>query len=290
MGFKMKRSALILAGLLGIVPAFGEGELGTQAYSWSNLSNLAPSPTTYSLAQYQGKVVLQVVFQYNCGGCVANSSRIGRLVDTLEKSAQGPKFQAVGTEISTATYANIQTYRNSLTNSNTLTLDMPLVKVPHDTAIAATDGVGEKWKRFNSYRDNYFVINHLGIITYRLAGNRVSSMPDSNYAKLRAALNNALNNAPSSLAPGAGSSAGFHADRVGRGYRFRLNGAVTGEVSLRILDLQGRAIRAFTLTSAVPEALWNGTDASGNAMPYGLYFARTEGGGQALSRRLPLLP
>jgi len=280
----------ILAGLLGVLPAFGEGEVSSSAFQWTNYSDLAPSPTTYSLSQYAGKVVLLVVFQYNCGGCVANAPRLGRLADTLQSGAVGSKFQAVGAEISTASYANIQTYRNSLTNSNTLTLNFPLVKVPRDTAIAASDGTGEKWKRYNSYRDVYFVINHLGVITARIEGNRGSAMSNTLYTNLRTALNNALSSAPASLSSADGSLTGFRADRIGSGYRFRRDAAAAGPMTLRILDMQGRILNSYTLSAANPEATWSGTDAAGARAPYGLYFVRVEGTGQALTRRIPLLP
>ena len=283
--------ALLLAGSLGLsVAQAAEGDVGTAAYSWANLSDLAPSPTTYSLSQYSGKVVLLVVFQYNCGGCVGNAPKIGLLADTLYKSSAGAKFQAVGTEIATASYAQIQTYRNSLTSNGALTINFPSVKVVHDTNIAPTNGTGEKWKRYNSYRDTYFVIGHDGLIKVKIEGNRNNAMSKTKYDSLRTALNTALAAAPASLSPSSASRVGFRADRVGRGYRFRLEGAAVSPVSLRILDLQGRVIRVFALSAAVPEALWNGMDAAGNTVPYGLYFARTEGEGHAQSRRLPLLP
>jgi hypothetical protein len=289
----MKKSllaALLLAGSFGVSTTHAaEGDVGTAAYSWTNLSDLAPSPTTYSLSQYSGKVVLLVVFQYNCGGCVGNAARIGLLADTLYKSSAGSKFQAVGAEIATATYANIQTYRNTLTSNGTVTVNFPTVKVVHDTNISATDGTGEKWKRYNSYRDTYFVIGHDGLIKAKIVGNRANAMSSTNYQNLRTALNNALAAAPSSLSPSADALPGFRADRVGRGYRFRMDGT-TQSISLRILDLQGRVVRAVTLTTAAPEALWNGTDAAGNVLPYGLYFAHSESNGQGVSRRLPLLP
>jgi hypothetical protein len=289
----MKKSllaALILAGSFGVsMTHAAEGDVGTVPFPWTNFSDLAPSPTTYSLSQYSGKVVLLVVFQYNCGGCVGNAPRIGLLADTLYKSAQGPKFQAVGAEIATATYANIQTYRNSLTSNGAVTVNFPTVKVPHDTNISATDGTGEKWKRYNSYRDTYFVIGHDGLIKIKVAGNRANAMSKVKYDSLRTALNVALAAAPSSLSQSADALPGFRADRVGRGYRFRMDGT-TQSISLRILDLQGRVVRAVTLTTSAPEALWNGTDAAGNVLPYGLYFAHSESNGQGVSRRLPLLP
>ncbi len=294
LGYRMKTlllSALMLVGSLGLQTAHAaEGDVGTAAYPWSNLSDLATSPITYSLSQYSGKVVLLVVFQYNCGGCVGNAPKIGLLADTLFKSAEGAKFQAVGAEIATASYAQIQTYRNSLTSNGALTVNFPSVKVVHDTNIAATNGTGEKWKRYNSYRDTYFVIGHDGLIKVKVEGNRANAMSKVKYDSLRTALNTALAAAPSSLAPASGSRVGFRADRIGRGYRFHLDEVATSAVSLRILDLQGRVIRAFVLSPSAPEAVWNGLDAAGNAVPYGLYFARTEGEGHAQSRRLPLLP
>jgi peroxiredoxin len=286
----MKKSSLLLAGLLAVSSVFGEGEVGTQAYQWS-LSNIAPTnPTTYNLANYSGKVVLQVVFQYNCGGCTKNAPKLGRLVDTLDRGPDSAKFQAVGTEIATATYAQIQTYRNILTRNDTLTLNFPLVKVPHDTAIVS-DATAEKWKRYNSYRDTYFVIGHDGLIKARVQGDRTNAMTNTQYQTLRAALNTALAAVPSSIAtPASGASAGFLADRIGRGYRFQRSADAVGATTLRILDIQGRSIRAFVLSAASPVAVWNGMDAAGSPVSFGLYFARTEGEGQAFSRRLPLLP
>ncbi len=289
----MKQAALFLAGILGVASAFGEGEVGSQAFQWVDYSDLAPSPTTYSLSQYQGKVVLLVVFQYNCGGCVANAPRFGRLADTLQSGKPDSKFQAVGAEIRNATYAQIQTYRNSLTNSNTLTLDFPLVKVPYDTGILMSDPTVEnltRWKRYDAPRDVYFVINHEGTITARVAGNRVSAMTNTQYQSLRTALDAALAAAPASLNPGGPSASGFRANRVARGYRFRVDGLVSGSVPLRIVDVQGRVLTSITLTPASPEAVWNGTDAAGRRVPNGLYFLRADMDGRTLNQRLPLLP
>jgi hypothetical protein len=285
----MTKKALFLAGLLGVSSVFGEGEVGTQAFPWSGFSDLAPSPTTYSLTQYQGKVRLLVVFQYNCGGCVANAPKFGRLVDTLERGADSAKFQAIGAEINVATYANIQTYRNSLTNTGALTLNFPLVKVPNDTAIS-TDGVGTKWRRYNSYRDVYFVINHDGIITARIEGNRQNAMTNVKYDSLRMALNAALAAVPASLTPGGNLASGFRVERAGRGFYFRMNEAFSGNIALKISNLRGATVRTLTITSADPQAYWNGLDASGSPLPYGMYFLQASGPGLSLRRSVPLLP
>lgn len=284
----MKKSALIFAAFACALPAFGEGEKGSTAFQWSGFSDLAPSPTTYSLTQYSGKVVLLVVFQYNCGGCNANAPKIGRLADTLQSGKPGSKFQAVGAEIYTANYTQIQSYRNNLTNTGALNLDFPLVKVPSDTNIL-TDGIGTKWKRYNSYRDVYFVINHAGVITARIEGNRSSTMTNVKYDSLRTALNAAIAAVPANVLAG-GAASGFRMERAGRGYRFRMNDGFSGTIRLRVSDLQGRVVRAFSLDSSSPETAWNGTDASGAPLPYGMYFVQVAGPGLSLRRSIPLLP
>lgn len=288
----MNKSALIFAAIacaLPALPAFGEGEKGSTAYSWSGYSDLAPSPTTYSLSQYAGKAVLLVVFQYSCGGCNANAPKIGKLADSLQSGKPDSRFQAVGAEIYTANYTQIQSYRNNLV-SNAATVNFPLVKVPHDTAIAATDGTGEKWKRYNSYRDTYFVINHLGVITARVEGNRANAMSTVKYDSLRLALGAAISAVPSSILSGGGNAAGFRTERLAHGYRFQMREGFSGAIRLRITDLQGRVVRLLSLDASNSEASWNGTDASGAALPYGMYFLQASGTDVSLRRAVPLLP
>jgi peroxiredoxin len=287
------RASLLLGAVLGLVPAWGEGEVGSPAFQWTNFSNLAPSPTTYSLSQYSGKVVLLVVFQHNCGGCVGNAARIGRLADTLQSGAPTSKFQAVGAEISTATYNQIQTYRNTLTNSGALTLNFPLVKVPNDTNIQNNDASVEnqtRWKRYNSPRDVFFVIGHDGLIKARVAGNRQNAMSAVKYDSIRTALNAALAAAPASLGPGSVSAAGFRAERAGRGYRFRMNDAFSGTINLRISDVQGRAVRLLALTPNAPEVSWDAQDAGGNTVPFGMYFVQATGRDFSARLRVSILP
>jgi hypothetical protein len=233
--------------------------------------------------------VLLVVFQHNCGGCNQNAPKLGRLADTLQTGKPGSKFQAVGAEIFTANYTQIQAYRNNLTNTGSLTLNFPLVKVPSDTNIL-TDGVGTKWKRYNSYRDVYFVINHLGVITARVEGNRLNAMTNVKYDSLRLALNTALAAAPSNVLGGSGAASGFLMERMGRGYHFRMNDGFSGKIRLRISDLQGRIVRTLSLDPASTETAWNGTDAAGAPLSYGMYFLHAVGPGISLRRSIPLLP
>jgi hypothetical protein len=286
-------ASILLSGLVGLSAApaaAAEGDVNSQAYAFTGLSDLAPTPKTYGLADYSGKVRLLVVFQYNCGGCVANAPKFGRLVDTLEKSADSARFQAIGAEINNATYANILSYRGSLTNNNTLTLDFPLVKVPFDTAIANDGGFeGTRWKRYNSRRDTYFVIDHNGKITARIAGNRSNAMHDTLYRNLRTALTAALAAAPANLASAqGGKSFGVSMTRQGRAYRFEL-GADAAPASLQIHDLQGRAFFTRQLKPG-STALWNGTDAAGKTVPYGVYFVKISRAGVTESRRISYLP
>lgn len=288
-------SALSLS--LAVVMAAGsassaraEGEVGSQAFQFTGLSDLAATPQTYNLATYQGKVVLLVVFQYSCGGCQGNAPRIGRLADSLHSGATGSNFQAIGTEIyNGTTYANIQTYRNLLTHKDTLTLNFPLVKVPHDTAIAATDGTGEKWKRYNSYRDTYFVIDHTGKIAAKVQGNRSNIMADSQYVRLRASLNAALAAVPVAIQPAVASAdRGLKVAQRGGGFIFDANG-FHAPVSLKILDLQGRNIRVI-VSSKAGSIVWDGKDAAGKAVPFGTYFVRATDGFTSLTQRVTVLP
>jgi hypothetical protein len=279
----------LFAGCLGVSSALAEGEVGSQAYAWTGYSDLAPTPQTYSLANYQGKVVLMVVFQYSCGGCLANAPRFGRLADSLDRGPDSAKFQAIGTEIFTATYSQIQNYRLQLTNNNALTLNFPLVKVPHDTAIAANDGTGEKWKRYNSYRDVYFVIDHTGKITARVEGNRANSMTNTQYNNLRAALNTAIAAVPVGIHPaGPGAGKGFRVMRRGGAFVFDA-GAFDSPVTLRILDLQGRNIRTI-VSSKTGSITWDGKDAGGKPVPFGAYFVRASDGTVSSTQRITILP
>jgi hypothetical protein len=295
--FRTGLSALLFACSLGVSPLIAaEGDVGTQAYTFTGLSDLAPSPMLYNLADYQGKVVLLVVFQWDCGGCVANAPKFGRLVDTLERGPDSAKFQAIGAEIRTATYAQIQNYRNSLTNNNTLSLNFPSVKVPYDSGISGkgvtgdpVDNAGTKWKRYNSYRDVYFVINHQGIITARVAGNRINAMTVVKYDSLRTALNAAIAAAPVSIASSksARSSQGLKVFQRGSVFTFEA-AALQAPLSIRILDLQGRNIRSLRMGLS-GSAVWDGKDEAGKIVPFGTYFVRAQGA-QAFNQRINVLP
>ena len=65
-----------------------------------------------------------------------------------------------------------------------------------------------------------------------------------------------------------------------------------GEVSLEILDLQGRVVRALargTEEAGVHKVVWDGRDASGHSVTQGIYFARLGFEGRMVTRRLTRL-
>jgi hypothetical protein len=289
---------LLVAAALGFSPVVAaEGDVGTEAYSFTGLSDLAASPTTYNLAEYRGKVVLLVVFQWDCGGCVANAPKFGRLADTLRSGMPDSKFQAIGAEIRTASYAQIQSYRNSLTANGTLNVNFPTVKVPYDSGISGkgvtgdpTDANGTKWKRYNSYRDVYFVINHSGVITARVAGNRQNAMTTVKYDSLRTALNAALAAAPASVGGSvSGSASGLKIfQRGGATFTFEAKN-LQAPLSIRILDLQGRNMRTLTMNRA-GSLVWDGKDAFGKSLAYGTYFVRATDGRTTSSQRILVFP
>lgn len=287
----MKNFCLFVIGMFATTVVFGaEGDVGTQAYPWSGYSDLASTPKTYNLADYQGKVVLMIVFQYNCGGCNANAPIVGKIADSLGSGMAGVPFQAIGTEIDNGTYAQIQNpYRANLTR-NAPNLNCPLVHVPYDTGINKTDPIGTKWKRYNSYRDNYFVISHTGMIVGHVIGNRSTTMVADSLTKLKNALTAALAAVPTGiLCINSCGKNGLKAWHQGGAFHFDPGSGVRGPVSLQILDLQGRNIRTFSIPSGTA-AVWNGAGSTGNAVPFGTYFVKVTGAGYSQSQRINWLP
>ena len=292
----MKKISMMFVVAFGAGVTFAaEGDVGTQAYVWGNTGKdtvgyKALDSVTYpkgaKLSMFQGKVILMNAFQYNCGGCDANAPKIGRMADSIGSGSSTIPFQAVGTEIDNGTFAQIQTSYNSKLRMNAANVNYPLVHVPFDTAIT-TDGVGTKWHRYNTYRDVYFVIDATGKIVFRVAGNRVNLMADSNFRNIRNAIATALSQVSTGLLQTrSGSKNGLIAYRQGTAFHFNFGSGIglNGPVSLQIMDLQGRIIRSFVITSGA-EAIWNGS-----AFPYGNYFLKASGIGFSESQRISWLP
>jgi len=265
-----------------------EGDVGTKAFTWSDYKAL--DSTTYPAGlgptAFAGKVILLVVFQYNCGGCVANAPALGKLADSLGSGQAGVPFQAIGAEIDNGTFAQIQTSYNVKLKQNAANVKFPLVHVPFDTAII-TDGTGTKWKRFNSYRDVYFVINPDGTIRARIQGNRNNAMGTVKYDSLRTQLVAALASA-TSIRPFEGVKTGMRVLQRGTSFVFDVSG-MSAPVTVRIQDLQGRQVRAFT-TSKATSFSWDGKDMGGKPVPYGTYFVRVSDGTSNIAQRITVLP
>jgi len=78
--------------------------------------------------------------------------------------------------------------------------------------------------------------------------------------------------------------------RPGAELRFSLD--VPGQAALRILDLQGRAVRRLVegrLSAGGRAAVWDGRDDRGRPLPSGIYFARLEAEGKQDRRKLVLM-
>ena len=288
----MKKVSLFIAAVFGATIAFGaEGDVGTQAYQWSGYSDLAPTPTTYSLSNYLGKVVLMNAFQYNCSGCDSNAPMIGRIADSIGSGKSNVAFQGIGTEIDNGTYAQIQASYSSKLKSIATNVNYPLVHVPNDTAIRQNYmNIGTYWNRYNTFRDVYFVIDATGKITFRLSGDRLHKLADSNFAKIRNAIGAALATAPTNiLCLNACGKNGLKASRQSGGFHFSVNSSNT-PVIVQIMDLQGRNMRTFSIQPSTSGAVWNGLDAHGNAIPYGTYFLRATGSGISTSQRISWQP
>jgi hypothetical protein len=288
--FRTGLSALLFACSLGVSPLIAaEGDVGTQAFAWTGYKALdsVTHPNGVSLASFQGKVVLLVVFQYNCGGCVANAPKLGKLADSLGSGQSGIPFQAVGAEITNGSFAQIATYNTSL-RQTAANVNFPLVRVPYDTGIETNVATLEnrtRWKRYSAGRDVYFVINHNGVIVARIAGNRQNSMTAVKYDSLKTQLVAALAAVPVSVnSESLRRQAGLRVFQRGASFVFES----ATPVSIKIQDLQGRNVKAFTVRAG--SFLWDGKNANGQPVPFGTYFVRAQDGNTSFTRRISLLP
>jgi flagellar hook assembly protein FlgD len=65
-----------------------------------------------------------------------------------------------------------------------------------------------------------------------------------------------------------------------------------GIVSLKVFDLAGRKVTTLVneiKAAGMHQAMWNGKDALGNAMPSGMYFYRIEANGKVQTKKMQLL-
>jgi hypothetical protein len=238
--------------------------------------------------------------QYNCGGCVANAPTIG----TIASKFQDKAFQAFGPDINFATREQLGTFEKKIklnapkVNFHCLTgLTRSVIK---DSLDNKGNVVGTLWTSYNALRDVYFVIDHTGKIAARIEGNRGNTMGADKYKALEDSIAAALSRVPStSLLVSNRNGLSLRASKNPGGFRFDLdprNATFAGEVSLRILDPQGRVIRTLDWNgmrasdAGARRADWDGLDARGQAVPWGSYFLNATAPGSSMTLLLPWVP
>ncbi len=264
------------------------GQIGSMAGDWTGLKDL--SGKTYDLKAYQGKVLLIMTVQWNCGGCNANAPRVGEIA----KKFAGKNFQAFGPDINHGTLEQLKTFEKNLKKTAT-DVDFPLLMGIPDSQIVNTS-LGTKWSRYDALRDVFFIVDHTGKISGRVDGNRGNTMGEDNYKKVETAIAAALAAIPTTaILAGGNADLCLRACKRGGQYQFDLTSgrAFDGDVALRILDSQGRLVRTVQWNPAMAEsrqALWDGRDSRGRNVAWGSYFLNATGAGSSATVLLSWLP
>jgi peroxiredoxin len=290
------KSVAVIAGavLLAAGSALAVGHVGDMAAEWSGLKDL--NGKTHALKDYQGKVVLLMTVQHNCGGCRANAPRIGQIA----KGFQGAKFQAVGPDINYANATDLGSFGKLLKGTDT-SLNFPLLsglKAPEiKDSIKGGANFGTMWVPYDALRDVFFVIDHTGKIVHRLDGNRGSAVDAGKYTALTAAITAAIAAVPtvSISSPGQGGGMCLQACKRNGAFSFDLSTGranLAGNASMKIMDTQGRLIRSLALnaTGAEARAMWDGKDSQGKTAAWGSYFVNASAPGQSTTLLLTWLP
>lgn len=282
--------ALSIAALSATAGAAAIGQVGATAWEWTDYKGI--DGNTYSLKDYQGKVVFLFVLYYNCGGCKGDAPKMGQIAYKY----QGPNFQAFGVEVNPGTYASL--LPGDMTFSQKLTSLAPKVNFPILIGIPDSDRVhvtlGNKWTRYDALRDVFFVIGKDGKIVHRTDGNRANAMPDTGFVHTDAAIAAALASTTVNDISLGNRNVTLTASRTGSGFRIdleNLNRGVAG-ASLRILDAQGRLVKDLSseVSGSGPAIFWNGLDARGGAVNEGVYFLALRGAGLSLAQPLTWTP
>jgi peroxiredoxin len=281
----------VIASLIGLTSA-APGDVGTMAYEWSafNLKDLTGK--TQNLKDYQGKAVLIFTVQYNCGGCVANAPRVG----TIAMKFQGQAFQALGVDVAKGTLENDQFFSTKYLKAKDTSLNFPILRgLPDSQLVSAQDGL--KWKAYNSYRDVFIVVDHMGKIVHRLDGDRRAATSEANYTALETAIRTAISNVPTSTIGAIGDN-GLCVRACKRAGLFQIDLdsrslQTVGTINLRILDPKGRLIRELATRSNASSGnpvVWDGLDAGGRVVSWGSYFLNVTAAGSSTTLLLPWLP
>jgi peroxiredoxin len=288
-------ASMIAAVLLCLGSALAVGTVGDMAGDFSGLTDL--NGAAHGLKDYKGKVVLLMTVQWNCGGCNANAPRVG----SIAWKFHGKAFQAIGPDINNGTVAQLKTFEKNL-KLNADSVDFPLLRGIPAAQIQSTN-LGTKWSSYDALRDVYFVIDHTGKIVQRVDGDRSNATTEANYKKVEDAITTALANIPT---VSIGAISGNHdlclraCKRAGV-YQINVDpqGKVLfGNVSMRILDPQGRLVRNLDETGGSGSAqsgaganlIWDGRDYQGKSVAWGCYFLNATAPGSSVTLLLSWLP
>ena len=146
-------------------------------------------------------------------------------------------------------------------------------------------------------RDNYVIIDQLGIERFSARQQGYSYGGALDVPRMRALIDSLLTNAAGVGDPGSVPAV---APLVATPNPFRdrtqidatLTGAGNADVQISILDLSGRRVASPSVRAAGPgrvTATWDGRDDSGRPMPSGVYLVRAHAGAFAVTRRVVLL-
>jgi peroxiredoxin len=293
---RAKTAFALIAGVMLMTAgsALAIGKVGDMAADWSGLKDL--DGKTCNLADYKGKVLLIMTVQWNCGGCNANAPRVGQIA----KQFAGKNFQALGPDINHGSVANLRTFEKNLKKIAT-DVNFPLLTGLTEPAIVNTD-TGTKWAPYNALRDVFFIIDHTGKIVGRVDGNRGNTMGEANYKKVEDAITAALANVPTTaITVSGGADLCLRACKRAGNYQIDLapkGKPLSGNVTLRILDPQGRVIRNLDwnggagsqASGAGSQAIWDGMDSQGHSVAWGSYFLNATAPGSSVTMLLSWLP
>jgi peroxiredoxin len=270
------RALLLAVFALTAGKAMAIGKVGEMAGEWAGLKDL--DGNTHNLADYKGKVLLILTVQWNCGGCNANAPRVGQIA----KKFEGPNFQAIGPDINFGTVPNLRTFEKNLKKIAT-DVKIPLLTGLKAPSIVSTN-LGTKWTEYDALRDVFFIVDHTGKIVERVDGNRGGATTEENYKKIEGAIAAAIAKVPTTTIAISGNDLCLRACKRGDQFQIDMDPRRTnlsGDVTLRILDPQGRVIRnldwnasksAATATPGGRQAIWDGLDSRGRAVAWGTYF------------------
>ncbi|MDB5104487.1 MAG: Peroxiredoxin [Fibrobacteres bacterium] len=296
---KAATAFLFGAALLGAANVSAAGKVGEMAADFTGLKAL--DGKTYNLHDYKGKVVMVMTVQWNCGGCNANAPAVGALAYKFKDKA----FQAFGPDINFATTEQLGTFDKNLKKTEpkvAFPLLMGIPKADIKDSIKGTANFGTVWVPYNALRDVYFVIDHTGKIMARIEGDRGNPMGAVKMKALEDSIAAAISRVPTTgISVSGNNDLCLRACKRSGQYQIDLDPSGTAfpsDVSLRIMDSQGRLIRSldwngWQSASQVPggrQAIWDGMDSQGRTVAWGSYYLNATSAATSVSLLLSWLP